>query len=112
MMVRGRRSFSNAIDHYFTSCEILDEIRRRVQPGSLLPIRYEAFVADPEDGLRSVCRFLGVETGSAYLAGCASIVRPRPDRSREMVTWTRPWIEEVERRIPRFAFLEGYRYED
>jgi hypothetical protein len=112
MMVRGRRSFSNAIDHYFTSCEILDEIRRRVSPESLLPVRYESFIADPKDGLTSICRFLGVEAEAGYRDACASIVRPRPDRSREMVPWTQPWIEEVERRIPRFAFLEGYRYED
>lgn len=112
MMVRGRRSFSNAIDHYFTSCEILDEVRCRVQPESLLPVRYETFIADPKDGLTSICRFLGVEAENGYRDACASIVRPRPDRSREMVPWTQPWIKEVESRIPRFAFLEGYRYED
>ena len=111
MMVRGRRTFRNAIEHYFTACDTLVEIRRRVDPASLLPVQYESFVADPRTGLAEACRFLGVEPEEAYLDACAGIVRPTPDRSRHMVEWTEPWIDEVERRLADFDFLEGYAYE-
>jgi Sulfotransferase family len=110
MMVRGGRSFSDAIDRYFTACETLTALRRRLSPDALLPVRYEDIVADPEGGLASVCRFLGVDTDGGYLAACASIVRRRPDRSRDMVRWTRPWIDTVERRSAAVDFLEGYSY--
>jgi hypothetical protein len=111
-MVRGGRSFQNAIDRYFIACETLVEIRRRVDPGSLLPVRYETFVAGPEQGLARVCRFLGVDVDQGYLRACGRIVRRRPDRSREMVKWTQPWIDDVERRIASFDFLQGYSYEN
>ena len=110
MMVRGGRSFANSIDHYFAACETLARIRR-TEGGAILPVRYEAFVGDPIAGLTSACAFLGVDADRGYLDACASIVRPEPDRGREMVRWTRPWIDDVERRLARFDFLEGYSYE-
>jgi hypothetical protein len=112
MMVRGRRSFQNAIDHYFSACETLVEIRRRLGTASLLPVRYETFVADPEDGLTALCHFLGVPVEPDYLKACGGIVRRLPDRSREMVDWTQPWVDVVERRIDSFDFLKEYSYEN
>ena len=109
MMVRGDRSFANAIDHYFAACETLARIRR--SDDAVLPVRYETFVGDPVAGLRSVCAFLGVDAGRGYLDACASIVRPQPDRGRELVPWAQPWIDDVEHRLARFDFLEGYSYE-
>jgi hypothetical protein len=111
MMVRGGRSFGNAIDHYFTACQTLVGLRRRLSPDALHAVRYEDVVADPEGELASVCRFLDVDADPGYLAACASIVRRRPDRSRDMVRWTRPWIGAVERRSAAVDFLEGYSYE-
>lgn len=108
MMVRGRRSFANAVDHYFAACETLARIRR---DEDLLPVRYETFVGDPRAGLRSVCAFLGVDAGHEYIDACAAIVRPHPDRGRELVPWSRRWIDDVERRLGGFDFLEGYSYE-
>jgi len=111
MMVRGGRSFRNAVDHYFTACEVLLEIRRRVDPGALLAVRYETFVAYPQGELTTACRFLGVEPDAGYLEASARVIRREPDRSREMVVWPRRWINEVHQRIFDFDFLEGYRYD-
>lgn len=109
MMVRGRRSFANAIDHYFAACETLAHIRR-AEGAALLPVRYETFVGDPVAGLSMVCAFLGVDADRGYVDACAAVVRPQPDRGRELVPWTRSWIDDVERRLARFDFLEGYAY--
>jgi hypothetical protein len=111
MMVRGHRTFQDSIDHYFTACETLTEIRGRCTPERLLPVRHEDFVADAARGLADACRFLGVVPEPDYLRACASIVRPEPDRSRGMVAWTPEWIEVVERRMDAFDFLRGYSYE-
>ncbi len=111
MMVRGRRTFGNSIEHYFTACERLQAIRATIEPDALTRIRYETFVGDPEAELGRLCRFLGVEPDERYVRACAGIVRPAPDRSRDLVEWTTPWIDVVERRIAEFDFLEGYTYE-
>lgn len=107
MMVRGGRSFANAVDHYFAACETLARIRLAEE---VLPVRYETFVGDPVAGLRSVCTFLGVAAGPGYLDACATIVRPEPDSGRELVSWTQRWIDDVERRLAAFDFLDGYSY--
>lgn len=110
MMIRGGRSFQDSIDHYFTSCEILVGIRRHAGT-SLLPMRFERMVADPERGLRDLCGFLGIEAEPGYLASCASIIRPALDRGRELIDWTQPWISQVEQRSSAFDFLDGYAYD-
>jgi hypothetical protein len=110
MMVRGGRSFQNSIDHYFDACATLREIRDRVGT-ALLPVRHEDFVADPEAGLTRICAFLGVDAPEDYLAACARIIRRTPDRSRDIVEWSHPWIALVEERMKAFDFLRGYSYE-
>jgi hypothetical protein len=110
MMVRGGRTFPNSIDHYFNACESLRDIRSRVGT-ALLPVRHEEFVADPESQLARVCAFLRVDAQEDYLTACARIIRRTPDRSRDMVEWSQPWITLVEERIRSYDFLRGYSYE-
>lgn len=110
MMVRGRRTFENSIDHYFAACDTLVALRDRAGD-ALLPVRYERLVADPRHGLARVCRFLGVTADGSYLDACAAVVKDRPDRSRDLVEWTGPWIEHVETRMAAYDFLGGYSYD-
>lgn len=112
MMVRGRRSFENAIEHYFAHCGTLVELRRRLGPAGLHAVHYEAFVRDPEGGLAELCRFLGVEPSADYLRACAGILRKAPDTHRDMVPWSGQWIEAVQRRIEGYDFLSGYGFEE
>jgi hypothetical protein len=111
MMVRGKRTFRNSIDHFFAACDRLADIRQRVEPGSLHVVRHEDFVGDPEGGLEQTCRFLGVDADAGYLGGCVSIIRRTPDHSRDMVEWTPGWISAVQDRLAAYDFLEGYSYE-
>jgi hypothetical protein len=112
MMIRGGRSFDNSISHYFGACETLQRIRRRVAHDDLLPVRYEDVVADPVAALKRACEFVGVHAEPGYIEACTSIIRARPDRTRERVEWPRSYIDVVERRISDFDFLDGYRYAD
>ena len=111
MMVRGHRSFANSVDHYFTACATLETLRGNVGPADLHDVRYEDMVADPRSELRSLCAFLGVDAGDAYLDACAAIVRPDAEPSRHMVEWTRPWIDAVQARLADHDFLQGYSYD-
>lgn len=110
IMVRGRRSYESAADHYFTNCASVVDLRRRLGD-DLLAVRYETFVSAPRPELARVCRFLGLDADSGYLEACAAIVDPTPHRSRELVRWEPAWIEDVRRRMAAFDFLEGYDFE-
>ena len=112
MMVRGKRTFENAVAHYFDYCETLLALRKQLNDSNLIAVRYEAFVQQPETRLAEVCRFLGVEVEDNYLHACAGILHDSPERSREMVTWQPDWIEAVQKRIEQVDFLVGYCYEN
>jgi hypothetical protein len=110
-IVRGQRSFADAIDHYIKRCDVLEGLRDRLDATNMLAVRYEDVVADPETRLAEICRFLGVEADPAYLRASCAIVRPNPDRTRDTVEWTEPWISAVEERIAGYDFLKGYAFQ-
>ena len=112
MMIRGKRSFENASEHYFQNCDLLMELRRQLGASDLLPIRYEDFVKQPEKKLAGICGFLGLEAMPEYLRACASILHESPERSRQLVNWEPEWIERVHRRMTQYDFLAGYTFED
>jgi hypothetical protein len=112
MMVRGKRSFENAIAHYFTSCETLVEMRKRLDGDQLLAVRYEDFVQRPEQNLTELCRFLGIEAYGEYLSACKRILHRSPNKDRQMVQWDDKWIGVVKDQIERYDFLRGYSFED
>lgn len=112
MMVRGQRTFENAVEHYFEYCETLIALRQQLDSSNLIAVRYEEFVQQPERRLGDLCRFLGVAADDEYLRACAGILHKSPVRSREMVTWQPEWIDVVQERIGQVDFLVGYCYEN
>jgi hypothetical protein len=112
MMVRGKRTFENAVEHYFNYCETLLALRKELDGSNLIAVKYEEFVQRPKIHLAEICRFLGVEGDDDYLRACASILHESPERSRDMITWQSDWIEIVRKRIEQVDFLVGYSYEN
>lgn len=110
MMIRGRRTFENALENYFSSCQMLVGLRDRIPGENLLPVKYEEFVASPKSSLANICGFLGLEANESYLDACAGIVHA-VDRSRQLVEWKPEWIESVRQMIERYDFLQGYTFE-
>ncbi len=110
-IVRGKRTFENAIEQYFATCETLVELRKRLDDSHLLAVRYEDFVLDAERYLNNICRFLGVEADEDYLRACTNILYKSPDQRRHMAQWDSKWIDVVKDQIAQFDFLQGYSFE-
>jgi hypothetical protein len=108
MIVRGKRSFTDASSDYSRQCRTLLELRERIDPEDLLTVRYEDFVRGPQEGLRSVCGFLGLEASDDYLEACASIVDPAFRPERHLVEWRPEQIEAVRTMIEQTPFLDRY----
>jgi hypothetical protein len=111
MMIRGKRSIDNAIERYFSTCEMLAETRQRLNRSNLLVMRYDDVIDQPKESLKTVCRFVGITANEDYLNACTAILHKSPDKTRHSVTWTPEWIAVVEKQIKRFDFLEGYSFE-
>ena len=111
LMVRGGRSFDNAITQYFANCQALVAIRQRVGD-SLLTIRQEQVILQPALTLRQLCDFLQLTAPDDYLHACAGILYTSLPKSRYSVAWDDALIERVRRQIEQFDFLAGYAYEE
>lgn len=112
MMVRGKRSFENASEHYFASCKMLLGLHNQLTASELLTVRYEDFVNQPEKNLERICNFLGLEATAEYLKACAGILNESPERSRRLVSWEADWVKQVKDQMSRYDFLAGYSFED
>jgi len=110
MMIRGKRSFENALNHYFEDCETLGKLRRDLNHETLYSVRYEDFVSSPATILANLCVFLGVEATEDYLESCQRVMSDAPEQSRHLVEWESQWIAQVEAYIDRYDFLMGYSY--
>ncbi len=78
---------------------------------SLFQSRHEAFIADPELRLRSLCAFLSVEVDDTYIMDCVGIVNATPHKSRFKVQWDAASIKKVQGEIQNIPFLSGYDYD-
>jgi hypothetical protein len=108
---RGNEPLPTSIDRFFALCETNAAIRTR-DLDAVLDVRLEGLVADPLGIVRRVSSFLGLDTPQAYLEACARAVFDKPKRTRSEVEWPARLVDEVERRMGGYAFLEGYAFDD
>ena len=111
LMIRGERTFDNAIDRYFLNCETIGTLRKRLSAEYMTTIRHEDLIARPEESVAALCDFVGVSPVPDYLSACAGILYKTPAASRRKVPWTPELIERVQNNIDQFDFLSGYSYD-
>jgi Sulfotransferase family len=102
-----RLPLGDSIDFYFSHCETTADLTGR---DDVLTVRHEDFIAQPVVTLASVCAFVGLEPGEAYLEDCSSIVFDRPTGSRRRVHWSDAQVRVVAERARAYPFLEGYSF--
>ncbi len=112
IMIRGNRSFENAIAHYFSNCDLMTKLHGMIPAEDILPVRYETFVTEPITQLTRIADHLGLEAEQEYLEACASVMHPTPEQSRHQVEWSEAWVRAVEEKIKTFNFLDGYSFRD
>jgi hypothetical protein len=101
-----------SIDYYFSLCEAVTDISKRLNSDELFEFSHESFIHDPENRLKEICAFLGVNGSEDYLSDCADIVFTSPHKTRDNVQWNKRLMDMVEERIAQFPFLNGYSFED
>jgi hypothetical protein len=103
------RDVDEVIARFRERCEQTENTRSQLNPGEMLDVNYEEFVADPYSGLTRICGFLGLTASQSYLDDCASLIRPSGSKkSRQRVQWTSEQIHRVEQMIEHFPSLAGY----
>lgn len=111
-----QETLEQSIDPYFLNCQTVLDTRRAIDAGSgfdvqMVSVRHEDFIATPQEQLKQLCEFLGLETTPDYLDACAAIVFESANKARFAADWTPELIGRVAKEIERFPFLEGYSYD-
>jgi hypothetical protein len=101
---------AKCIESYFARSATFAQVKKQIDDGDLLEIRYESFLEDPGARLRELCRVLGVEAPDDYLTACANIIHESPHQSRHEVPWTKEMINVVQKQLAEYPFLAGYAY--
>jgi hypothetical protein len=96
---------------YFRCCPTMAELDARLSGDELFHIRNEDLIEKPVETLRALCGFLRVDAPPDYLEASARIVYSKPHKSRNEAPWTPDLIRAVADEMERYAFLEGYSFE-
>lgn len=105
-------ALDSMIDDYETLCEGVERMRAALPPDDWHHVVYEDFTASPEDEIRRLCAFLGLDPEPDYVAAAAATVYDSPNKSRRAVTWTDAQRARVDALIRRFPFLDAYADDD
>lgn len=76
------KSLTDSIDHYFSLCETIMDIKKQLKEDELFELRHELFLENPKAHLKDLCYFLGVGAPDDYLNDCSGIVYESPHKSR------------------------------
>lgn len=110
MALRSEQSLDRSIERYAESLDTNAEIMSLLGPESVLTLRHESFIMDPEGTLRDVCSFLQLDAPDEYLASCATIVFDTPRETRHEISWTADQRSAIERCVEKHLFLADYRF--
>lgn len=100
------------IEDYARLCAGLAALKAQIPAQDWLELRHEDFVAAPREAIPELCRFAGLEASASFNEAAASIVSPRPNRSRHEVSWGPGQQARVEGLIAQYDFLHGYDFDE
>ena len=112
--IANRRNINlmDSINIYFSLSKTVENIKKELDMDEYFEFRFESFVENPNNLLKEICIFLGVEATNSYLNDCSNIVFKAPRKTRHTIQWNSELIDIVKERISQFSFLQGYSYEN
>ena len=112
MKLRRGETLPDAIQRYFSMCEIVERLKSYAAPGAVHDLKHEALIAGPQNTLKDLCGFVGLSARESYYNDCASIIYKSSHKTRHHVEWTPALIDSVKQQASKYRFLDGYSYED
>lgn len=105
---KGVPDSKQAIVRYFGLAQGVDRARARLPDNAVLTVYHEDLIQDPRSVLRALAAFLEVTPDEAWIDAGASIVRPRPSRSRDRVAWSAADIHVIGTLARRHDWLDRF----
>lgn len=70
----------------------------------------EKFIANPQQELKQLVEYLGLEANQEYISNCCSIVYSEPHQSRKKIPWSTELVVFVENKLLEYPFLSNYKF--
>lgn len=109
MALRTNSTLEKEIDHYFQLSRINQDILNAAG-SAVLNISHEDIISNPGAVLRQLSGFIGVSCSEAYVRDCSKIVRKKPSKTRQKLTWSEAHKARVYEKMKRYPFLKDYDY--
>ncbi len=107
MSIRSERPIDQALDTYLLQAETVQRLSD-VVGDDLITIHHEALIERPDDQIREICEFVGLEADDSYLAAMSSTVAKSPNRTRDRVEWPDAIRDRLGAAIDQYSFLARY----
>lgn len=105
---------STMIHRFIDSCKLRETLLARVATMPKLQVfiwHLEEHIANPQQKLKELCRFLGVESSESYLNACAKIFYKKPSKSRYLIDWPNQYKTRIAETVNRYDFLSCYSWD-
>lgn len=100
----------DSIGYYFSLCDSILELKKRISGSELIEFRYEDFIASPASHLLRLCRSFDLSEHDAYISACCAVVWPEPRLASQRSQWSDGQIRRVRDGVRRIPYLSGYTY--
>jgi len=105
---KNGKGLTRNIDIYFERESISMQTEQQLPKEKFYRVHLEDMISAPQDGLKALLAFLGVDGSSEYIEACAARVFDSPRRSRDTVEWTEAQKEAVQAGISKIEYLHRY----
>ena len=105
---KNGKGLARNIEIYFERERISMLAGEQLQKEQFHRVHLEDMIASPQDSLKALLAFLGVDGSPEYIEACAARVFDSPRRSRDAVEWTKAQKAEVEAGIADIEYLHRY----
>jgi hypothetical protein len=107
---KGSKLSDKNIKTFNARCKINKKIIDAVGAENVLTIKHEHLIDNARSALVEICNFLELDPYESFLVNAASIVYNKPHKSRHSIKWSKEHINNLQKVIDRFEFLNGYSY--
>ena len=106
----SRKILKRKIRSYFNRVRLVQRLidEKEMQ---ILNVYHEKLISSPEETLKSILEFLGVEADHDFLRRCADIIYESPNKSRHSIEWPERIKGMVQEKCNLIPFLENYSFD-
>ncbi len=112
MSGKNNLTLQKSIEMHLGRCRFIEQFRKSYTDSNFITVHHENIIENPQQQLKKLCQFLGVDADDEYLNECAGIVFKGPSRTRTSVQWTDELVAQVKAGIDDISFLNNYTMDD